>query len=140
MIGREAFFKQFIHPSLKSEIISCDDFIDLENDEFTTPRLTDEEIVEFTKNDWLTGKRQDFNRVFNADKVFSILLRQGKLKFTPEQILETIKVVREDNLYRLNRLNPLEAKEFTKRVKNEDFIESQCKKLALVKYFENLSN
>jgi len=103
-------------------------------------QLTDEEIVEFTKNDWLTGKRQDFNRVFNADKVFSILLRQGKLKFTPEQILETIKVVREDNLYRLNRLNPLEAKEFTKRVKNEDFIESQCKKLALVKYFENLSN
>jgi hypothetical protein len=92
-------------------------------------QLTDEEIVEFTKNDWLTGKRQDFNRVFNADKVFSILLRQGKLK-----------VVREDNLYRLNRLNPLEAKEFTKRVKNEDFIESQCKKLALVKYFENLSN
>ena len=103
-------------------------------------QLTDEEIVEFTKNDWLTGKRQDFNRVFNADKVFSILLRQGKLKFTPEQILETIKVVREDNLYRLNRLNPLEAKEFTKMVKNEDFIESQCKKLALVKYFENLSN
>ena len=102
--------------------------------------LTDEEIVEFTKNDWLTGKRQDFNRVFNADKVFSILLKQGKLKFTPEQILETINVVREDNLYRLNRLNPLEAKEFTKRVKNEDFIESQCKKLALVKYFENLSN
>lgn len=103
-------------------------------------QLTDEEIVEFTKKDWLTSKRQDFNRVFNADKVFSILLRQGKLKFTPEQILETIKVVREDNLYRLNRLNPLEAKEFTKRVKNEDFIESQCKKLALVKYFENLSN
>jgi hypothetical protein len=45
LIGREAFFKQFIHPSLKSEIISCDDFIDLENDEFTTPKLTDEEIV-----------------------------------------------------------------------------------------------
>jgi hypothetical protein len=103
-------------------------------------QLTDEEIVEFTKNDWLTGKRQDFNRVFNADKVFAILLKQGKLKFTPEQILETIKVVREDNLYRLNRLNPIEAKEFSKRIKNEDYIESQCKKLALVKYFENLSN
>ena len=103
-------------------------------------QLTEEEIVEFTKNEWLTGKREDFNRVFNADKVFSILLKQGKLKFTPEQILETIKVVREDNLYRLNRLNPIEAKEFTKRIKNEDFIESQCKKLALVKYFENLSN
>ena len=29
-------------------------------------QLTNEEIVEFTKNDWLTGKRQDFNRVFIA--------------------------------------------------------------------------
>ncbi len=103
-------------------------------------QLTDDEIVEFTKNDWLTGKREDFNRVFNADKVFAILLKQGKLKFTKEQILETIKVVREDNLYRLNRMNPIEAKEFSKRIKNEDYIESQCKKLALVKYFENLSN
>jgi hypothetical protein len=103
-------------------------------------QLTDDEIVEFTKNDWLTGKREDFNRVFNADKVFTILLKQGKLKFTKEQILETIKVVREDNLYRLNRMNPIEAKEFSKRIKNEDHIESQCKKLALVKYFENLSN
>ncbi len=50
LIGREAFFKQFIHPSLKSEIISCDYFIDLENDEFTTPKLTDEEIVNLKKN------------------------------------------------------------------------------------------
>ena len=103
-------------------------------------QLTDEEIVEFTKNEWLTVKREDFNRVFNADKVFGILLKQGKLKFTSEQILDTIKVVREDNLYRLNRMHPIEAKEFSKRIKDEDFIESQCKKLALVKYFENLSN
>lgn len=102
--------------------------------------LTDDQIVEFTQKEWLTGKREDFNRVFNADKVFAILLKQGKLKFTPEQILETIKTVREDNLYRLNRMHPIEAKEFSKRIKNEDFIESQCKKLALVKYFENLSN
>ena len=103
-------------------------------------KLTDEEIVDFTKNEWLNGKREDFNRVFNADKVFMILLKQGKLKFTQDQILETIKVVREDNLYRLNRMHPLESKEFSKQIKKEDFIESQCKKLALVKYFENLSS
>jgi hypothetical protein len=103
-------------------------------------QLTDEEIVDFTKNEWINGKREDFNRVFNADKVFIILLKQGKLKFTQDQILETIKVVREDNLYRLNRMHPLEAKEFSKQIKKEDYIESQCKKLALVKYFENLSS
>lgn len=101
-------------------------------------QLTDEEIVEFTKNDWLNGKREDFNRIFNADKVFKILLKQGKLTFTEDQILETIKVVREDNLYRLNKMHPLDSKKFSKEIKNEDFIELQCKKLALVKYFENL--
>ena len=104
------------------------------------PKLTEEEIVEFTQKEWLNGKRQDFNKVFNADKVFAILLKQGKLKLTPEEILFTIKVVREDNLQRFNKLHPLDAKEFSKSIKNEDFIDSQCKKLALVKYFENISN
>ena len=103
-------------------------------------QLTDKEIVDFTKDDWLNGKREDFNRVFNADKVFKILLKQGKLKFTQEQILETIKVVREDNLYRLNKMHPLDAKKFSQDIKREDFIELQCKKLALVKYFESLSS
>ena len=105
-----------------------------------TKQLTDEEIVEFTKNDWLKGKREDFNKVFNAHKVFLILLNQRKITFTKDQILETIKVVREDNLYRLNRMHPLDAKKFSQDIRREDFIELQCKKLALVKYFENLSN
>ena len=103
-------------------------------------QLTDKEIIDFTIKDWLNGKREDFNRVFNADKVFKILLKQGVLKFTQEQILETIKVVREDNLYRLNKMHPLDAKKFSQDIKREDFIELQCKKLALVKYFESLSS
>ena len=103
-----------------------------------TKQLTDEEIVEFTKNDWLKGKREDFNKVFNAHKVFLILLNQRKITFTQDQILETINVVREDNLYRLNRMHPLDAKKFIQDIRREDFIELQCKKLALVKYFENL--
>ena len=73
-----------------------------------------------------------------SDKVFKILLKQGKLTFTEDQILQTIKVVREDNLYRINKMHPLDAKKFSKDIRNEDFIELQCKKLALVKYFENL--
>jgi hypothetical protein len=103
-------------------------------------QLTDQEIVDFSIQDWLNGKREDFNRVFNADKVFKILLKQGKLKFTQDQILETIRVVREDNLYRLNKMHPLDAKKFSQDIKREDFIELQCKKLALVKYFESLSS
>ena len=103
-------------------------------------QLTEDEIVEFTKNEWLKGKREDFNMVFNADKVFIILLKQGKLIFTQDQILETIKVVREDNLFRLKKLHPLDAKKFSQEIRREDFIELQCKKLALVKYFESLSS
>jgi hypothetical protein len=101
-------------------------------------QLTDDEIVEFTKQEWLSGKREDFNRLFNADKVFMILMKQGKITFTNEQIMQTIKVVSDDNLYRLNRMHPKDAKDFSKQIKDEDFIELQCKKLALVKYFENL--
>ena len=103
-------------------------------------QLTEDEIVEFTKSEWLSGKRDDFNRLFNADKVFKILLKQGKLNFTQAEILNTIKVVREDNLYRLNIMHPMDAKMYMKQIKNEDFIELQCKKLALVKYFESLSS
>ena len=90
MIGREAFFKQFIHPSLKSEIISCDDFIDLENDEFTTPRLTDEEIfnVVCTKKVGETEIQSDeedkenslnvtTKEAFGAFKIISLYIEQS---------------------------------------------------------------
>lgn len=108
--------------------------------EVPVPKLTDEQIVEFTKNEWLNGKREDFNRIFNADKVFSILLKQGKLKISAEEIESIIGMVRQDNQQRLGKMHILDAKNFSKNLKNEDFIDLQCKKLALVKYFENLSN
>jgi hypothetical protein len=37
-------------------------------------------------------------------------------------------------------MHPMDAKKFSKSIKDENFIDSQCKKLALVKYFENISN
>ena len=101
------------------------------------PKLTDEDIVSFTQKEWLQSPKNDFNKVFNADKVFAILLRQGKLKFEPSEMLQIVKMVREDNLLKLNKLYGQDAKEFSKRIKNDDFIDTQCKKLALVKYFEN---
>jgi hypothetical protein len=36
-------------------------------------------------------------------------------------------------------MHPLDSKKFSKEIKNEDFIELQCKKLALVRYFESFS-
>ena len=103
------------------------------------PKLTDEDIVSFTQKEWLQSPKNDFNKVFNADKVFGILLRQEKLKFEPSEMLQIVRMVREDNLLKLNKLYGQDAKEFSKRIKDDDFIDTQCKKLALVKYFENIS-
>lgn len=108
--------------------------------EIEPPKLTDEQIVSFTMKDWLESPRNDFNRVFNSDKVFGILLKQGKLKFESDEMLQIIRLVREDNQMRMNKLYGNDAKEFSKKMKDDDFIDSQCKKLALVKYFEGLSS
>ncbi|NBU82836.1 MAG: hypothetical protein EBS55_14440 [Flavobacteriaceae bacterium] len=108
--------------------------------EIEAPKLTDEEIVSFTQKEWLESPKKDFNKVFNADRVFAILLRQGKLKFEPSEMLNIIQLVKEDNILKLNKLYGQDAKEFSKKLKDDNFIDTQCKKLALVKYFENLPN
>jgi len=104
------------------------------------PELNNEEIVSFTQKEWLESTKNDFNRVFNADKVFDILLKEGKLKFESNEMLTIVKIVKEDNAQRLQKMYSAEAKEFNKRIKDENFVDTQCKKLALVKYFENLSS
>ena len=108
--------------------------------EIETPKLSDDDIVSFTQKEWLESPRTDFNRVFNADKVFAILLKQGKLKFQKHEMLEIIKIVREDNLQKMNKLYGIDAKNFRQSIKDNDFVDTQCKKLALVKYFEGLSS
>lgn len=102
------------------------------------PKLTDEEIILFTQKEWLDSAKSDYNRVFNADRVFDILLKQGKLIFEPKEMQKIIRIVTEDNAQRLQKMYGTDAKEFNKRIKDIDFIDTQCKKLALVKYFENL--
>jgi len=108
--------------------------------EIEPPKLTDDDIVSFTQKEWLNSAKNDFNRVFNADKVFGILLKQGKLKFQEHEMLEIIKIVREDNLQKMNKLYGIDAKNFRQSIKDNDFVDTQCKKLALVKYFEGLSS
>ena len=107
--------------------------------EIEPPKLSDDDIVSFTQKEWLESPKNDFNKVFNANKVFTILLKQGKLKFEEHEMLQIIRMVREDNLMKMNKLIGLDAKEFSKKLKDDDFIDTQCKKLALVKYFEGLS-
>ena len=108
--------------------------------EIEPPKLSDDDIVSFTKKEWLNSPRNDFNKVFNANKVFGILLKKGKLKFQEHEMLEIIRIVREDNLQKMNKLYGLDAKNFRESIKDNDFVDTQCKKLALVKYFEGLSS
>jgi hypothetical protein len=107
--------------------------------EIEPPKLSDDDIVSFTQKEWLESPKNDFNRVFNANKVFAILLKQGKLKFEEHEMLQIIRMVRKDNLMKMNKLIGLDAKEFSKKLKDDNFIDTQCKKLALVKYFEGFS-
>jgi len=106
--------------------------------EILAPKLTDDEIVSFTQKEWLESPRNDFNKLFNAEKVFDILIKQEKLKFHPSEMLQIVRIVRQDNAQRLQKLYGADAKEFNKKIKDNNFVDTQCKKLALVKYFENL--
>ncbi len=67
LIGREAFFKQFVHPSLKSEIKSLDDFINLEDDcESSMAILTDKEIINICRKDSENETQTDFEEAVIA--------------------------------------------------------------------------
>jgi hypothetical protein len=107
--------------------------------EIEPPKLTDDEIVLFTQKEWLESPKNDFNKVFNANKVFAILLKQGKLKFKDEEMMHIVNIVREENLIKMNKLYGLDAKNFRESIKDNNFVDTQCKKLALAKYFEGLS-
>ena len=107
--------------------------------EIEPPKLTEEEIVLFTQTEWLNSPKIDYNRIFNADRVFNILLKQGKLKIEPKEILEIIAIVKEDNLEKSSKLFGKEYSQFKRNTLDADFIDTQCKKLALAKYFEGLS-
>ena len=50
LIGREAFFKQFVNPSLRTEIISSEDFINLEGERKSSIKiLPNKEIIKICK-------------------------------------------------------------------------------------------
>ena len=61
-IDREKFFKQFIHPSSKTSIISSEDFINLEKEESTMPQMTNEQIVDLVK------KKEDLEEEIEEEK------------------------------------------------------------------------
>ena len=104
------------------------------------PKLTEDEIVDFTRNDWNNSYKTDFNKVFNIHRVFDILLKQGKLNIDKAQSEKIMRIVNADNSQRILKMLPVEAKEFKEQIKNPDYFDRQCKALAIVKYFEDVAN
>ena len=104
------------------------------------PKLTEDEIVDFTRNDWNNSYKIDFNKVFNIHRVFDILLKQGKLNIDKAQSEKIMRIVNADNSQRILKMLPVEAKEFKEQIKNPDYFDRQCKALAIVKYFEDVAN
>lgn len=108
--------------------------------ELPVPKLTEDEIVDFTRNDWNNSYKTDFNKVFNIHRVFDILLKQGKLNIDKAQSEKIMRIVNQDNSQRILKMLPVEAKEFKEQIKNPDYFDRQCKALAIVKYFEDVAN
>ena len=108
--------------------------------ELPVPKLTEDEIVDFTRNDWNNSYKTDFNKVFNIHRVFDILLKQGKLIIDKAQSEKIMRIVNADNSQRILKMLPVEAKEFKEQIKNPDYFDRQCKALAIVKYFEDVAN
>ena len=108
--------------------------------ELPVPKLTEDEIVDFTRNDWNNSYKTDFNKVFNIHRVFDILLKQGKLNIDKAQSEKIMRIVNADNSKRILKMLPVEAKEFKEQIKNPDYFDRQCKALAIVKYFEDVAN
>ena len=108
--------------------------------ELPVPKLTEDEIVDFTRNDWNKSYKTDFNKIFNIHRVFDILLKQGKLNIDKSQSEKIMRIVNADNSQRILKMLPVEAKEFKEQIKNPDYFDRQCKALAIVKYFEDVAN
>lgn len=108
--------------------------------ELPVPKLTEDEIVDFTRNDWNNSYKTDFNKIFNIHRVFDILLKQGKLIIDKAQSEKIMRIVNADNSQRILKMLPVEAKEFKEQIKNPNYFDRQCKALAIVKYFEDVAD
>lgn len=108
--------------------------------ELPVPKLTDDEIVLYSRNRWDDSYKQDFNKVFNVNRVFGILLKQGKIKIDFKQSKNIMDLVNDDNKQKLLKMLPREVKEFKEQLKNPDYFDRQCKAMALVIYFEDVAN
>lgn len=101
-----------------------------------SPRfITDDEKIE-TAFDCFTKFRQWDNIVFGVD-VFHILHKRGKIIVTPTETYEKVLAAMTDKMFEGSRQDKIDIKN---KLKDEDYLERQCYRMAVADYFTSLIN
>lgn len=105
-------------------------------DEKWNPRfITDDEKIE-TAFDSFTKFKQWDNIVFGID-VFHILHKRGKIIVTPSETYEKVLQAMTEKMFEGSQQHKTDIKI---KMKDEDYMENQCKRMAVADYFTNLIN
>jgi hypothetical protein len=97
--------------------------------------ISDDEKIE-TAFDCFKKFRQWDNIVFGVD-VFHILHKRGKIIVTPTETYEKVIEEMTKRMFEGNHQNKIDVKN---AMKNEDYLERQCYRMAVADYFTNIIN
>lgn len=101
------------------------------------PKVDDMQIIEFSKNDYLSSNPRNWQKVFNANKVFDLLLALGKMDWIDAEVKKGILEEMNDAIRtNLDRANLHDRKKLTQEYKRDEYRENMARKLALSYYFE----
>jgi hypothetical protein len=97
--------------------------------------ISDDEKIE-TAFDCFKKFRQWDNIVFGVD-VFKILHKRGNIIVTPSETYEKVISAMSEKLFEGSRQDKIDIKN---KMKDEDYLENQCRRMAVANYFTKLIN
>ena len=107
----------------------------IENTMIIEDKITDDEIVETA---FMAYKKfKEWRNIVFGLKAFDILYRRNKLVFDAGEIYQETLSALTNHLF---SLQTYERNDFRKQMKDENFMENECRKKALAKYFDTIEN
>jgi hypothetical protein len=107
----------------------------IENTMIIEDKITDDEIVETA---FMAHKKfKEWRNIVFGLKAFDILYRRNKLVFDAGEIYQETLSALTNHLF---SLQTYERNDFRKQMKDENFMENECRKKALAKYFDTIEN
>ena len=96
-------------------------------------KITDEEMIETA---FLAYKKyKDWRSIVFGLKVFDILHKQNRLVFDANEIYHETLPALTNHLF---SMQSYERADFRKQMKDDNFMENECRKRALSKYFDTI--